>query len=122
MPDILTQNSDLENQNFDRDRLGLGTAVLCLPVSSLNGRKFLENRKSREANLQVCCRCNGLGLATPTSRDRCEAVCLERASFLRGSVGEGFNTTTLEKKEAAATCFLAASPRHGFDAASTAYG
>jgi hypothetical protein len=39
---------------------------------------------------------------------------------MQGSVGEGFNTAALEKKEAAATCFLAASRR--VDAVSTVDG
>ena len=53
---------------FDRDSRGLGPAVLCRAGPSKNGRIFLENRKSRRANLQVCCRRDELGPATPTSR------------------------------------------------------
>ncbi len=60
VPDILTQNF---LEIIILTTTGAGTAG-----PSKNGRIFLDNRKSRGANLQVCCRRDELGLATPTSR------------------------------------------------------
>ncbi len=64
--------------------------MLCQAGPSQNGRIFLENRYSRGANLQVRCRQDELGLATPTSRrPQWSRLPLGRASFLLGSVGKG---------------------------------
>jgi hypothetical protein len=87
------------NQNFDRDRRGLGPAVLCRAGPSQNGRFFLENRTSRGANLQVCCRRDELGLATPTSRRPLGSrPPLGQDNFLPGRVGKGVISRELEKK------------------------
>jgi hypothetical protein len=67
VPDILTQNF-LEIRILTATGAGLDQLCSARLGRAKNGRNFLENCKSRGANLQVCCRRDELGLATPTSR------------------------------------------------------
>ncbi len=70
--------------------------MLCQAGQSQNRRIFLENRKSRGANLQVCCRRDELTLP-PRRRpvDSCKAVCPWDKPV---SCGKGVISGKLEKK------------------------